>query len=267
MLDYFSFGGRMGKKDGSTKAYRNHDFLDSPQARTVRILSEYLEPMKRLNEEQVFSTVVFFGSSRAQSPCDEAQRKVGSGGHSTISDYYNEARELARLITEWSSQMGKPEHHLVICTGGGPGIMEAANRGALDISSAKTIGMNVSLKDTQLLNPYISPNLGFEFHYFFMRKFFLIQRALAHVFFPGGYGTMDELMEVLTLMQTGKIPHRPTVIYGTAFWKKVLNLDEMVRWGVIDEKELNLFRFADTPRDALEYIKKSLDSNSAPTWD
>lgn len=257
----------MERKVGFTKAYRNQDFLKSPQARIVRILSEYLEPMKRLNDERVLSTVVFFGSARAQRPLDEVQNKTGAGGHSTISDYYDEARELARLITEWSCQMGRSEHHLVICTGGGPGIMEAANRGACDVPYGKTIGMNVSLKNVQPSNPYVNPNLGFEFHYFFMRKFFLIQRALAHVFFPGGFGTMDELMEVLTLMQTGKIPHRPTVIYGTEFWKKVLNMEDMVRWGVIDEEDLKLFRFADTPQDALDYIKSSLNTNTAQTWD
>ncbi len=257
----------MGENVGFTKAYRNQDFLNSPQARTMRILSEYLEPMKRLDEEEILSTVVFFGSARAQSFSEKDPQKMQAGSHSTISDYYNEARELARLITEWSCQMGNSEHHLVICTGGGPGIMEAANRGARDVSSCKTIGMNISFKEVQPPNSYVSPHLGFEFHYFFMRKFFLLQRALAHVFFPGGFGTMDELMEVLTLMQTGKMPHRPTIIYGTEFWNKVIDLDEMVRWGVIDEEDLKVFRFADTPEDALDYIKESLESNTYSAWD
>ena len=158
-----------------TKAYRDYEFLNSPQARTVRILCEYLEPMKRLEEEQVFSTIVFFGSARASQPPDEDSKQTAPGSHTSISDYYNEARELARLITEWSSRNGQSGHHLVICTGGGPGIMEAANRGALDVSSGKTIGMNVSLLTTQQPNSFISPHLGFEFHYFFMRKFFLLE--------------------------------------------------------------------------------------------
>ena len=256
----------MSKNKVFEKAYCNSEFLHSCDARTIRILCEYLEPLKRLHEEQIISTVVFFGSSRAKKPVNTKKTSVVKK-HTCISDYYDEARELARLITDWARQLGKAGRHLVICTGGGPGLMQAANQGASDVPGGKTIGMNVSLPSKQNPNPYISSNLGFQFHYFFMRKLWLIQKSIANIFFPGGFGTFDELMEVLTLMQTGKIPHRPTVLYGTEFWNEIINIKALARWGVISEKDFELFRFYDDPEDAFQFIKGSLENNPVLTWD
>jgi uncharacterized protein (TIGR00730 family) len=232
-------------------AYREEAFLQSPDSRPLRILSEYLWPLSHFHNEKVKDTVVFFGSARIQE----------SG---PLSRYYHEARQLARLVTEWSesisrsSDNGEPHHRFVVCTGGGPGIMEAANRGAKDVGG-KTIGLNIGLPFDQRPNEYITPELSFEFHYFFMRKFWFAYLAKALVVFPGGFGTLDELTEVLTLAQTKKLENRISILlYGSEFWNEILNFDALVKHGVISEADLSLFRFADTPECAFKVLKQDL---------
>src|SRR5882724_3534125 len=195
-------------------AYRDEAFLDSDAARPLRILAEYLQPLDAFERERVHDTIVFFGSARL--------RPEGPLGR-----YYAEARELARLVTEWSQGLASPARRFLVCSGGGPGIMEAANRGAAD-ARGRTIGLNIGLPHEQRPNPYISPGLGFEFHYFFMRKLWFAHLARALVVFPGGFGTFDELMEILTLMQTEKIDRRiPVVLYGSAYWNEVINFEAL----------------------------------------
>jgi uncharacterized protein (TIGR00730 family) len=232
--------------DGSLLlAYKNAEFLESPDARALRILSEYLEPLSHFRREKIRDTVVFFGSARL--------RDDGPLGR-----YYREARTLARLITEWSDSLKNSARHFVICSGGGPGIMEAANRGAQD-AQGKTIGLNIGLPFEQRPNPYITPELSFEFHYFFMRKFWFAYLAKALVVFPGGFGTMDELMEILTLVQTQKLVKKMVILlYGSSFWKEIINFDALVRHGTIAPEDLSLFQYADDPETAFEILKDGL---------
>jgi len=226
-------------------AYRNEEFLDSPDARAVRILSEYLEPYSHFRREKLRDTVVFFGSSRGEE-------------EGLLGNYYREARELARRVTEWSNQLPDDARRFVVCSGGGPGLMEAANRGALD-ANGKSVGLNIGLPFEQLPNPYITPELSFQFHYFFMRKFWFAYLAKAMVFFPGGFGTMDELMEVLTLVQTQKINKRIIILlYGSAFWKEVLHLEAMLRYGTISPADLELIQYADDVDTALRLLQEGL---------
>lgn len=226
-------------------AYRNPVFLTSADARPLRMLAEYLEPLKQLREQNIHDTVVFFGSARL--------RSSGPLGH-----YYEHARTLARLITNWSQSLQGPLRRFVVCSGGGPGIMEAANRGAAD-AGGQTLGLNIGLPHEQRPNSFITPELSFEFHYFFMRKFWFAYIARALVVFPGGFGTLDELGEILTLSQTGKLARRiPILLYGSAFWKEVLNFDALARYQLIDEADLNLFRMADTPEAALEILQQEI---------
>jgi uncharacterized protein (TIGR00730 family) len=226
-------------------AYKNEEFVDSPDARPIRILSEYLQPLSHFQDEKIQDTIVFFGSARIQ--------EDGALGR-----YYNDARELARLLTEWSDSLPDNTRRFVVCTGGGPGIMEAANRGAHD-ANGKTIGLNIGLPFEQWPNPYITPDLSFEFHYFFMRKFWFAYLAKALVIFPGGFGTLDELMEILTLAQTQKLENKIiTVLYGPAFWNEVINFEAMVRHGVISPEDLELFAFADDPQTALNLLQAGL---------
>ncbi|MGA8026707.1 MAG: TIGR00730 family Rossman fold protein [Bryobacteraceae bacterium] len=232
-------------------AYREEAFLESPESRPLRILSEYLWPLAHFQEEKIQDTVVFFGSARIEE-------------HGVLGRYYREARELARIFTEWSTSVSgaaegpEPRHRFVVCSGGGPGIMEAANRGASE-AGGKTIGLNIGLPFEQRPNPYISPELCFEFHYFFMRKFWFAYLAKALVVFPGGFGTLDELTEILTLAQTKKLESRILIVlYGSEFWKEILNFDALVKHGVIAASDLNLFQFADTPEAALEILKEDL---------
>ena len=226
-------------------AYLNETFLESPDARGLRILSEYLEPLSHFRDEKIQDTIVFFGSAR-----------IHEDG--PLSEYYRDARTLARLITEWSSKIEAPSHRFVICSGGGPGIMEAANQGAAD-AGGKTIGLNIGLPFEQRPNPYITPELAFEFHYFFMRKFWFAYLAKALVIFPGGYGTMDELFEILTLAQTRKLESKIVIVlYGSKYWKEVLNFDALVRHGTIDPEDLNLFQYADSPEIALAILQDKL---------
>ena len=221
-------------------AYRNVEFLDSDAARPLRILAEYLQPLEAFRGQQVHETIVFFGSARL----------VSDGPHAR---FYAEARELARLVTAWSLGLKAPGR-FVVCTGGGPGIMEAANRGAAE-AGGRTIGLNIGLPHEQRPNPYITPELSFEFHYFFMRKLWFAHLARALVVFPGGFGTLDELFEMLTLLQTHKID-RPLLIllYGPGYWREIVNFPALVQHGMIAAADLESFRFADSPAEALEIL-------------
>lgn len=231
-------------------AYERPSFLESDEARPLRILAEYLEPFARFEREGVYDTIVFFGSARLK-PTDPLGR------------YYDEARELAWLITEWSKSLSSHAHRYVVCSGGGAGIMEAANRGASD-AAGKTVGLNISLPHEQHPNPYITRELLFEFHYFFMRKLWFAHLARALIAFPGGFGTLDELTEILTLAQTRKLSRNiPVILYGTSYWKEIVNFEALRRHGMIDAADLDLFRFADEPVAALEILKARLATESA----
>jgi len=226
-------------------AYKNREFLDSPDARALRILSEYLEPYSHFRREKVRDTVVFFGSARL--------KEDGPLGR-----YYEEARTLARLVTEWSEGIRNSSRRFVVCTGGGPGIMEAANRGARE-AGGKSVGLNIGLPFEQFPNPYISPELCFEFHYFFMRKFWFAYLAKALVVFPGGFGTLDELMEMLTLTQTQKLAKKIIIVlYGTSYWKEVVNFEALARQGMISPEDLELFEYADDPDTAFSILRDGL---------
>src|SRR5215472_6287799 len=226
-------------------AYLNETFLESPDARGLRILSEYLEPLSHFRDEQVQDTIVFFGSAR-----------ITEDG--PLGPYYRDCRTLARLITEWSSKIQQSSHRFVVCSGGGPGIMEAANRGAAD-AGGKSIGLNIGLPHEQRPNVYITPGLLFEFHYFFMRKLWFAHLARALVIFPGGFGTLDEMMEILTLMQTEKIERRiPVLLYGSEYWNEIVDFEALARHGMIDRADLSLFRFADDPATALGLLQAAM---------
>ncbi len=258
-------------------AYLNPEFLESSEGRPVRILSEYLEPLRRFREQRIQDTVVFFGSARVDSreraerafrtlkargerDADEEYRAELDKSHKALewARYYEDARELARLLTAWSMTLQSENHRFVVTSGGGPGIMEAANRGARE-AGGKTIGLNIRLPFEQDANPYITDGLHFEFHYFFMRKFWFAYLAKALVIFPGGFGTCDELFEILTLGQTDKLSKKIEVIlYGRSFWDEVLDFKPMAEWGAIAEKDLELFHYADTPADAFERLQTHL---------
>ena len=226
-------------------AYRNEAFLDTPEARSLRIISEYLYPLSRFRQEKIQDTIVFFGSARTF--------EDGPNAH-----FYNDARELARRVTEWSNNLQNSSRRFVVCSGGGPGIMEAANRGAQD-AGGKTIGLNIGLPFEQRPNPYITDELCFEFHYFFMRKFWFAYMAKALVVFPGGFGTLDELTEILTLVQTQKLLKKMVVIlYGSSYWKEILNFDALVKHGMIGKKDLELFSFADDVATAFGQLETGL---------
>jgi uncharacterized protein (TIGR00730 family) len=258
-------------------AYLYKEFLESNEARPIRILSEYLEPLRRFREQKIQDTVVFFGSARVDSR-ERAERALGTlrakGGQATDDHYqaelgkmrravewaryYEEARHLARLLTDWSVSLRSDNHRFVVTSGGGPGIMEAANRGARE-AGGKTIGLNIRLPFEQGANPYITEGLHFEFHYFFMRKFWFAYLAKALVIFPGGFGTCDELFEILTLVQTDKLSKKIGVIlYGKDYWDQVLSFKPMTEWGAIAEKDLELLTYADTPADAFERLRSHL---------
>jgi uncharacterized protein (TIGR00730 family) len=227
-------------------AYQNQEFLDTPDARPLRLLSEYLYPLSHFRKAKIRDTVVFFGSARTF--------EASSTGR-----YYNEARQLAHRITDWSNSLDEKSRRFVVCTGGGPGIMEAANRGAAEAAGGKSIGLNIGLPTEQRPNPFITPELNFEFHYFFMRKFWFAYLAKGLVVFPGGFGTLDELMEILTLTQTQKLVKKMVVVlYGTTFWKEILNFDALVRHGMIDAHDLNLFQFADDVDTAFQILRDGL---------
>jgi uncharacterized protein (TIGR00730 family) len=222
-------------------AYKDATFIDSDEGRPIRIVSEYLAPLRAFSAAGVSATVVFFGSARL--------RADAPLGH-----YLGEATELARLVTQWSCASGGGS--LVVCSGGGPGIMEAANRGAA-LGGGRSVGLNIGLPHEQLPNAYITPELSFEFHYFFMRKLWFAHLARAMVVFPGGFGTFDELFEILTLAQTRKLDRPiPVLLYGSAYWKEVINFEALVRHGTIAREDLQLFEFVDEPGAALELLKR-----------
>jgi uncharacterized protein (TIGR00730 family) len=226
-------------------------FLESDDARPIRILTEYLHPLARFRQERVHDTVVFFGSSR-----------IGPEG--PLSRYYDDARELARRLTEWANTL-PGDRRFVVCSGGGTGIMEASNRGASD-AGGRTIGLNIGLPQVQRPNPYITPALSFEFRYFFMRKLWFSHLARALVVFPGGFGTMDELWEILTLTQTRKLAREiPILLYGSTYWNEIINFEAMVRHGVIARKDLELFSFADDVASAYHLLKAKLPMAAEPT--
>src|SRR5579864_2028020 len=258
-------------------AYLYPEFLESDEARPIRILAEYLEPLRRFKEQRVQDTVVFFGSARVDSRerAERALRTLRARGEHDANEqfenelkhsrralewarYYEDARELARLLTAWSASLQSENHRFVVTSGGGPGIMEAANRGARE-AGGKTIGLNIRLPFEQGANPYITDGLHFEFHYFFMRKFWFAYLAKALVIFPGGFGTLDELFEILTLAQTDKLSKKIAVIlYGGDYWRKVLSFEPMADWGAIAEKDLELLQYAETPADAFEQLRAHL---------
>jgi uncharacterized protein (TIGR00730 family) len=258
-------------------AYLDHDFLDSDEARPLRILAEYLEPLGRLKAQRIQDTVVFFGSARIQSreQAEEALARVmhlhvGDGeveshehvvrGRKAVegSRYYEEARELAGLLTEWSLTLGSTQERFVVTSGGGPGIMEAANRGAKE-AGGKTVGFNIRLPLEQGPNPYITEGLHFEFRYFFMRKFWFAYLAKALVIFPGGFGTLDEMFEILTLMQTEKLAEQIQIIlYGAEYWDRVLDLDALMDLGAIGTHDIRLLDRANTPQEAFELLRRHL---------
>ena|ERR1700690_4233962 len=235
----------------SALALEDPVFLESEAARPLRIIAEYLKPMAAFQRARVHDTVVFFGSARLT--------VEGPLGH-----YLQEAQELARALTVWSRSLPSVAHRFVICSGGGGGIMEAANRGASE-AGGRTVGLNISLPHEQRPNPYITPGLGFEFRYFFMRKLWFAHLARALVVFPGGFGTLDELTEILTLAQTRKLEHRTAIVlYGTAFWREVINFDALVRHGMIAPEDLQLFRYADDPASALALLQGVLTGVPEP---
>jgi len=231
--------------DHAPLAYRNPEFLESEEGRPIRILSEYLQPLNVFRRQRVRDTVVFFGSARL--------REDGPLG-----EYYAAARELARLVTEWSAGLKSPAQRYLVCTGGGGGIMEAANRGARD-AGGRTIGLNIGLPHEQRPNPYITKELLFEFRYFFMRKLWFAYLARAIVVFPGGFGTLDELFEMLTLSQTGKLDRQVMILlYGTSYWKEIVNFDALVRHGTIAASDLKMIHLVDSPADALAVLRQGL---------
>jgi uncharacterized protein (TIGR00730 family) len=262
------------------KAYNNKDFLNSSDARTIRLLAEYLEPLSRFKRLGVWDSVIFFGSARiksreeAQAMHDKANQDIEKFRGKNVPDelqqalktaeiflrnarYYEEATELSRMLSEWFKDIDG-RSRFVVSSGGGPGIMEAANRGA-KLAGHESVGLNISLPFEQAPNDYISPELNFEFHYFFMRKFWFVYPARAAVIFPGGFGTMDEMMEILTLIQTQKLrKHIVLILYGSEFWNKILNFQGLVDELVISPQDLELFRICDTPQEAFNYLQSEL---------
>ena len=260
-------------------AYENDTFLKGPDGRPLRILAEYAEPLARFRREKIQDTVVFFGSARFHSlssaqgaaqrldppassqktPAPEQAQAVYRAQRAVdMAHYYEDARRLSNLLTTWSRTLGGKRHRFVVTTGGGPGIMEAANRGARE-AGGKTIGLNIALPNEQEPNPYITPELNFEFHYFFMRKLWFAYLAKALVVFPGGFGTLDELFEILTLAQTEKLAKKMTVlVYGSEYWRRVLNLEALADAGTIAPEDVNLFQYVDTPEDAFARLQENL---------
>ncbi len=256
-------------------AYQNEPFLSSPDGRILRIMSEYVEPLARFRREQIQDTVVFFGSARFknlrtaettlaglkndhQSELQQVNDLKRAKAAVDTARYYEDARRMAFLLTEWSIKIPAKRRRFVVTTGGGPGIMEAANLGAQE-AGGKTIGLNINLPFEQFPNPHITPSLNFEFHYFFMRKFWFAYLAKALVIFPGGFGTLDELFEILTLAQTEKLAKKIlVVIYGREYWDKVLNLQYMADSGTIAQADLDLFKVVDSPEEGFEYLRAGL---------
>jgi len=269
---------RKGRKP--PKAYKDLEFLNSPDARVVRMIAEFLEPQWRFRKANIKDTIVMFGSARIRPRKEtlarlrEVEAAIRRTARPTkhllmslrdaeiqveMSRYYEDAVELSRLLTSWGKRYASPRR-FVVCSGGGPGIMEAANKGAA-LAKGESIGLNISLPFEQTANAFVSNGLDFEFHYFFMRKFWFVYLAKALVVFPGGFGTMDELMEVLTLLQTTKVKKRVAVVmYGEEYWKKVIDFDALVLHGMVSREELKLFRFMESPKEAFAYLKGFLSA-------
>ena len=250
------------------KAYHDLEFLDGRSARPLRILAEYLEPESRFARNDVEDTIVFFGSARIrdrETAEAELARAEADGGDVArarqwveMSRYYDATRELARRFSEWSNALEEEGRRFVVCTGGGPGIMEAANRGAHD-AGAVNVGLSISIPVEEFQNHYVTPELSLEFHYFFMRKFWFTYMAKAVVVMPGGFGTMDELFELFTLIQTLKMKRRPPIVlFGKVFWNEVLNLEALARYGTINDDDLALFRVTDSTDEAFEFVTAGL---------
>ena len=275
--------GQRPKPQHAPKApHEDRRFMNSTPARPIRILAEYLHPLAQLKKEGIGDTIVMFGSARIGS------RETAVGRYTQLkqaktarmkplrlkrhhlalreaknalemSRYYEEARLLSHKITAWALSLGPRPRRFVVCSGGGPGIMEAANRGAYE-AGGKSIGLSIELPHEQFANPYISPELSFNFHYFFMRKLWFAQIAKALIVFPGGFGTMDELWEMMTLSQTGKMPkHTLILIYGRKYWNDIMNLKAMVRWGTISQVDYDQLQYADNVDEAFEVVRSGLE--------
>src|SRR5271155_2184499 len=271
---------RRSRRPHEKLAYEDPKFMESLVARPLRIMAEYLDPLNRLRRANVSDTIVMFGSARIQSRdralthlkevrrnargrrTREWRQKVSAARSLvSMSRYYEDARELAHRLTMWSMTLGDSPRRFVVCSGGGPGIMEAANRGAAE-AGGPSIGLSIQLPHEQASNPYITPNLNFLFHYFFMRKLWFAQMAKALIIFPGGFGTMDELWEMLTLLQTNKLSsHHLILIYGRKYWDKVLNWRHMVRTGTVNERDYKLLQFADSVDEAFDHVRRDLEAH------
>jgi len=280
---------RSGHLPMAKLAYQDPIFMESMAARPLRIIAEYLDPLKCLRQQKVGDTIVMFGSARIQShdkaveEFEKVKRKAKGRRNSEwrakirqaraivgMSRYYEDARALSHRITSWAMTLGNDPKRFVICSGGGPGIMEAANRGAAE-AGGSSVGLSIQLPHEQRPNAFITPELNFCFHYFFMRKLWFAQKAKALIVFPGGFGTMDELWEMLTLLQTGKLSsHHLILIYGREYWDKVLNWNHMVRSGTINEREYKMLQFADTVDEAFAHVRADMEANHLvldPDWD
>ncbi|MEW6654100.1 MAG: TIGR00730 family Rossman fold protein [Bacteroidota bacterium] len=259
----------MKKTGKAVKAYNDLEFLNSKDARTLRILAEFLHPKARFDQNKIVDTIVFFGSARIVSRKDalkmlnDAKKDKSKTGNAKfekalkaleMSQYYEDSVELGKRLTQWSMSLPTAGKRFMICSGGGPGIMEAANKGAY-LADGHSIGLNISIPFEQFVNKYVDPNLTFEFHYFFMRKLWFMYLAKSLVAFPGGFGTLDEMMEVLTLAQTKKVT-KPikVVLFGESYWKEVINFDALIEHGMISKEDLKLFDFASTVEDAFNKI-------------
>ncbi len=265
------------------KAYRNPEFLNSTDGRIIRVLCEFEEPARRFRKHDINKTIVFFGSARTPSPetakanLEAARVELARDNNPSaevqqafnlakrdvaMSEYYRDAMKLSERLTEWTLATHAPDQQYAICCGGGPGIMEAANRGSYN-TGGKSVGLNISLPFEQSLNPYQTPELAMEFHYFFIRKFWFLYLSRAMVVFPGGFGTFDEFFELLTLVQTGKNGRKvPIVLFGSDFWNKIINFEGLVEWGVISPEDLDLFKVCDDVDVAFEYLKAEMVNGS-----
>ncbi|MBD3426915.1 MAG: lysine decarboxylase [Candidatus Omnitrophica bacterium] len=267
------------RPDWLIKAYDNSEFLHSPAARTLRVLAELMEPATRFRRNKVHNTVVFFGSARSfpqkkakkklkqieqtlasrRTPSAKLKREHEQAKRDVVmSRFYEDAVRLSEKLTSWFLGLEKKDKYFMVCSGGGPGIMEAANRGATNVKG-RSVGLNISIPSEQVPNLYQTKDISCEFHYFFVRKFWFFYLAKALVIFPGGYGTLDELFELLTLIQTKKTKKKmPVVLYGKDFWNEAINFEALIRWGVISKHEVKLFKIFDDPDTAFEYLKENL---------
>ena len=269
----------MAKKKEILKAYEDLDFLNSSDARIVRMLAEFIQPQSRFRKHKIVDTVVFFGSARLKSKKNAVAEynqfktlnpkstpnfaeKLRAAQHQVkMSKYYEDAVELSKRLTKWSLGLDTKANRFIICTGGGPGIMEAANKCA-KLAGGKSIGLNISIPFEQFVNKYVPKDLSFEFHYFFMRKFWFAYLAKSLVVFPGGFGTMDEFFEILTLMQTGKIKKKLLlIVYNEKYWKNIINFEALADNGVINKKDTNIFSFCNTVDEAFDLITKYFEKN------